>query len=70
MKESVRRVKDDYVIFRYNEEDKDWLKNDRSEYWTWSEWKIWLKRAKLYWTEDDAAQALIKIRLLSKKGVW
>lgn len=70
MKESIHKVKDDWVIFRYDEKEHDRIRNNKSEYWTWNGWKHWVKNAKLYRTEDDAAQALVNLRLLAKKNVW
>lgn len=70
MIETIRRVKDEYVIFRFDENEHDMLRNKKSEYRTWAEWKPWLANAKRYWFEDVAAQALVNLRILSKKNVW
>ena len=66
----MHKVKDEWVIFRYDDKDHDWLKNKKSEYWTWAEWKSWLANAKRFRFEDAAAQTLVKLRLLSRKNVW
>lgn len=63
MKEGIHKYKDDWVILRYDDKDIDWKKNWRSEYWTWTEWKPWLKNAKVYWHEDSAREALVMIRV-------
>jgi len=70
MKEIIHKVKDEYVILRFDENENDWLRNKKSEYWTWAEWKPWLANAKRFFFEDSAAQTLVKLRLLSKKDVW
>ena len=70
MKEAIHKVKDEYVILRFDESEHDWTKNKRSEYRTWEGWKPWLANAKRYWFEDAAAQALVRLRVLSKKDVW
>lgn len=70
MKETIHKHKDDWVILRFDENEKDLRKNTRSEYWTWKEWKSWIANAKLYWHEDDAREALVMIRILAKKNVW
>ena len=66
----MHKVKDEWVIFRYDDNDHDWLKNKKSEYWTWADWKSWLANAKRFRFEDAAAQTLVKLRLLSRKNVW
>lgn len=63
MKEGIHKYKDDWVILRYDDKDIDRKKNWRSEYWTWTEWKPWLKNAKVYWHEDTAREALVMIRV-------
>ena len=63
MKEGIHKYKDDWVILRYDDKDIDWKKNWRSEYWTWTEWKPWLKNAKIYRHEDSAREALVMIRV-------
>lgn len=70
MKEIIHKVKDEYVILRFDENENDWLRNKKSEYRTWAEWKPWLANAKRFFFEDSAAQTLVKLRLLSKKDVW
>ena len=70
MKEIIHKYKDDWVILRFNDKDIDWRKNNKTEYRTGRERKRWVANAKLYWHEDDAAQALVKLRLLSKNYVW
>jgi len=69
MIETTHRYKDDWVILRF-EKTSDPRKNNKSEYRTWSEWKSWVQNAKRYWHEDDANQALVRLRFLSKKNVW
>lgn len=68
--ETIIKYKDDYVIIRFDPNEKDIRKYNRSEYRTWSEWKSWVANAKIYWHEDEAAQALVKLRFLSKSNVW
>ena len=34
MKEQIHKLKDEYVIFRYDDAEKDWKRNVKSEYWT------------------------------------
>ena len=34
MKEAIHKVKDEYVILRFDESENDWTKNKRSEYRT------------------------------------
>lgn len=63
MQEAIHRYRDDWVILRYDEKDVNWKKNWRSEYWTWSGWKPWLKNAKVFWHEDTAREALVMIRI-------
>lgn len=63
MKEAIHKYKDDWVILRYDDKDIDWKKNWRSEYWTWTEWKPWLRNAKIYRHEDTADQALVMLRI-------
>jgi hypothetical protein len=70
MKEIIHKYKDDWVILRFDENDIDRKKNKKSEYRTWSEWRSWVANAKIYWHEDEAAQALVKLRFLSKSNVW
>lgn len=69
MIETTHRYKDDWVILRF-EKTTDPRKNNRTEYRTWSEWKSWVANAKRYWHEDDANQALVRLRFLSKRNVW
>lgn len=68
--ETIIKYKDDYVIIRFDPNEKDIRKYNRSEYRTWSERKSWVNNAKIYWHEDDAAQALVKARILAKWGIW
>ena len=70
MIETTHKYKDDWVILRFDEKEKDRRKNWKTEYWTWTEWKSWVNNAKIYWHEDDADQALIKLRILARKNVW
>ena len=70
MKEWIHHLKDEWVILRFDENETDWKRNKKSEYRTWSQRKSWLANAKRYWTEADAAWALVKLRILSKKNVW
>jgi hypothetical protein len=74
MKEAYHKYKDDWVILRYDDKDINWKKNWRSEYWTWTGWKPWLKNAKIYWHEDSAREALVMIRVkkanLPTDEVW
>jgi hypothetical protein len=70
MQEQIRKIKDEYVIFRFDENEKDWRCNTHSEYWNWKEWKPWLKNAKKYRFEDSAINALIKIRINRRNGEW
>ncbi len=67
MKEQIHKYKDDYVLLRFDENELDFRANNKSEYRTWKEWKSWFKNAKLYRNEDDAREALVMSRLLSKK---
>ena len=34
MKEIIHKVKDEYVILRFDENENDWLRNKKSEYRT------------------------------------
>jgi len=70
MIETTHKYKDDWVILRFDEKEKDRRKNWKTEYWTWTEWKSWVNNAKIYWHEDDADQALIRLRVLARKNVW
>ena len=70
MIETTHKYKDDWVILRFNEKEKDRRKNWKTEYRTWKERKSWVNNAKIYWHEDDANQALIKLRILARKNVW
>ena len=70
MIETVHKCWGDYVILRFDENEKDRRTNWRTEYRTWAEWKPWLKNAKKYWFEDVAAQALVGARILHKNKVW
>lgn len=63
MKEQIHKYNGDYVILRFDENEKDWRKNWRTEYWTWNWRKPWPKNAKVFWHEDDAAQELVMIRV-------
>lgn len=67
MQEQIRKIKDEYVIFRYDDAEKDWKRNVKSEYWTWTERRNWLCYAKRYLFEDSAIDALLKIRMNVKK---
>lgn len=68
--ETIIKYKGDYVIIRFDPNEKDIRKYNRSEYRTGRERRRWVANAKLYWHEDDAAQALVRLRLLSKNDVW
>ena len=39
MIETTHKYKDDRVILRFDENEKDWRKNSRTEYRTGREWK-------------------------------
>lgn len=67
MREWIHKYKDDYVLLRYDEKELDLRANKKSEYRTWTEWKPWFKNAKLYRNEDDAREALVRSRFLSKR---
>lgn len=70
MIETTHKYKDDWVILRFDEKEKDRRKNWKTEYRTWTEWKSWVNNAKIYWHEDDADQALVRLRFLARKNVW
>ena len=63
MKETTHKYKDNYVILRFDENEKDWRTNWRSEYWTWDGWKPWPDNAKQFLFEEWAEQELISIRI-------
>lgn len=69
MKETTHKYKDDRVILRFDENEKDWRRNWKSEYRTWSERKSWVANAKLYWHEDDADQALVALRIKRRRDL-
>lgn len=70
MEIAIHKTKDEWVVFRYDPNEKDRKRNKKSEYRTWAWWRTWLSNAKRYWTEDDAKEALVMMRVLSKKSVW
>ena len=70
MNEVIHKSKDGYVILRHAENNLDWVRNTKSEYWTGNGWKNWYVNAKRYWREEDATWELARIRILSKKNLW
>jgi hypothetical protein len=39
MNEVIHKSKDGYVILRHTENNLDWVRNTKSEYWTGKGWK-------------------------------
>lgn len=66
----IHKLKDGYAVLRYDSKEADIRKYNKSEYWNWRERVKWVANAKKYRTEDDAKEALVMSRILSKKSVW
>lgn len=67
MKEQIHKFKGNYILLRFDEKELDLRANKKSEYRNWTERVKWVANAKQYRTEDDAREALVMSRILSKK---